>query len=177
MMSNAEFLPHEGPKAFFRAWKRVMVDPQGFYQEMPSTGGFENPLIFLAVCGFFFFVFKVIVAGLGGATNSLFLVSLTYIFGPGILMLASQYLFQGEGDYEGTLRICAYAGACLVLAWVPRLGVFAYLYSFYLIFLGVEKVHKLETTKAVIVTLVAILVTLAIMVYVLGEGRIRRPLL
>lgn len=176
-MSDAEFRPQEGPKAFVRAWRRVMLDPQGFYQEMPSTGGFENPLIFLAICGIFFLLFKVIVVGMGDAVNSLFLVSLTYIFGPGILMLASQYLFQGEGDYEGTLRICAYAGACLVLAWVPRLGVFAYLYSFYLIFLGMQKVHRLETTKAAIVTLVGILMTLAIMVYVLGEGRIRRPLL
>lgn len=176
-MSDTEFVPQEGPKGFVRVWKKVMLDPQGFYREMPSTGGFENPLIFLGICGCFYFILKIIVAGTPGAVNALFLVSLTYIFGPGILMLASQFLFQGEGDYEGTLRVCAYAGACLTLAWVPTLGIFAYLYSFYLIFLGTEKVHKLDTTKAAITTLIAILVTAAIMVFVLGEGRIRRPLL
>lgn len=176
-MSDTEFRPQEGPKAFIRVWRKVMLDPQGFYREMPSTGGFENPLIFLAICGLFYLTLKVTVGGLANGINALFLVSLTYIFGPGILMLASQFIFQGEGDYEGTLRTCAYAGACLILAWVPTLGIFAYLYSFYLIFLGTEKVHKLETTKAAIATLIAILVTAAIMIFVLGEGRIRRPLL
>lgn len=153
-----------------------MFDPQGFYREMPSTGGFENPLIFLAICGLSYVILKVIVSGLADAMNALFLVSLAYIFGPGILMLAAQFLFQGEGDYEGTLRICAYAGACLTLSWVPTLGIIAYVYSFYLIFLGTEKVHKLDTTKAVIVTLVAVLVTGAIIFWVLGWDRIRRPL-
>lgn len=176
-MSDTEFLPQEGPKGFVRVWRKVMLDPQGFYREMPSSGGFENPLIFLGICGFFYFILKVIVGGLPDAINALFLVALTYIFGPGILMLASQFLFQGEGDYEGTLRLCAYAGACLTLAWIPTLGIIAYVYSLYLIFLGTEKVHKLETTKAAIVTLVAILVTGAIMLWVLGWDRIRRPLL
>lgn len=176
-MSDTEFLPQEGPKAFARVWRKVMLDPQGFYREMPQTGGFENPLIFLGICGVFYLFLKLIVGGLADAINALFLVALTYIFGPGILMLASQFLFQGEGDYEGTLRVCAYAGACLTLAWIPTLGIFAFLYSFYLIFLGTEKIHRLDTTKAVIATLIAVLVTAAIMLFVLGEGRIRRPLL
>jgi len=117
------------------------------------------------------------VGGLAEAINALFLVSLTYVFGPGILMLVSQFIFQGEGDYEGTLRICAYAGACLTLAWVPVLGIFAFLYSFYLIFLGTEKVHRIDTTKATITTLIAVLITAAIILWVLGSERIRRPLL
>lgn len=176
-MSDSEFLPQEGPVAFVRVWRRIILDPQGFYREMPLSGGFENPLIFLAICGLVYFILKLIVGGLADAVNGLFLVVLTYIFGPGILMLASQFLFQGEGDYEGTLRICAYAGACLVLAWIPVLGVIAFVYSFYLIFLGAENVHKLDTTKAAITTLVAVLVTAAIMLFVLGEARVRRPLL
>ena len=62
-------------------------------------------------------------------------------------------------------------------AWVPTLGILAYVYGFYLIFLGTEKVHRLDATKAVIVTLVAVLVTGAIMLWVLGWERVRRPLL
>ncbi|TAJ86527.1 hypothetical protein EPO44_16060 [bacterium] len=176
-MSDVEFLPQEGPKAFVLVWRKVMLDPRGFYHEMSATGGFENPLIFLGICSLLYFIFKVIVGGLPEAINALFLIALAYIFGPGILMLASQFIFQGEGDYEGSLRVCAYAGACLAVAWVPVLGVFAFLYSFYLIFLGTEKIHKLDPTKAAIATLIAVLVTAAIMVFVLGEGRIRRPLL
>lgn len=176
-MSDAEFIFQQGPKAFIQIWRKVMLDPRSFYREMPSSGGFESPLIFLVICALISFVLKLVVSGFIGGVNTLFLIVLTYIFGPGILMLACQFLFQGEGDYEGTFRVCAYAGACLVLAWIPALGVFAYLYSSYLIFLGTEKVHKLDTTKAAIATLVAILVTAAILFFVLGEERVRRPLL
>ncbi|MBI2358517.1 MAG: YIP1 family protein [Deltaproteobacteria bacterium] len=176
-MGDAEFSFQQGPKAFVQVWRKVMLDSRGFYRDTPLSGGFENPLIFLALCVLVYFVLKVIVSGFADAVNALFLIALTYVFGPGILMLACQFLFQGEGDYEGTFRVCAYAGACHVLAWIPVLGLFAYLYGFYLIFLGTEKVHKLDTTKAAIATLVAILVTAAILFFVLGEERIRRPLL
>ena len=154
-----------------------MLEPQLFYREMPVTGGFENPLIFLAICAAIYFILKIVVAGLPAGANAIFLIALTYIFGPGILMLACQFLFQGEGDYEATLRVCAYAGACLVLSWVPVLGIFAYVYGVYLVFIGTERVHKLDTTKTAIATLVAVLVTAAILFFVLGEERIRRPLM
>jgi hypothetical protein len=176
-MSEPELHFQEGPRTFVTMWRKVMFEPQVFYREMPATGGFENPLIFLGICAIVYFTLKITVVGFPDAVNAMFLVCLTYIFGPGILMLVSQFIFQGEGDYEGTLRICAYAGACLALAWLPTLGIFAYLYSFYLIFLGTEKIHKLDSTKAAMVTLISILVTGAIILFVLGEGRIRQPLL
>ena len=174
-MSDNEFVPQEGPKGFVRIWRRIMLEPQGFFRERPSSGGFENPLIFVAICGIIYFILRLIVGGPPDAINSLFLVCLAYIFGPGILMLVSQFVFQGEGDYEGSLRICAYAGACLALAWVPVLGILAYMYSFYLVFLGMEKVHNLDPTKAVLTTLIAVLVTAAIIAFVLRD--FQHPLL
>lgn len=176
-MNDAEFILRDGPKGFVKVWRKVILDPQEFYRDMPLTGGFENPLIFLGISAIFYFILKIAVSGLASAVNAFSLVCLAYIFGPGILMLACQFLFEGEGDYEGTLRMCAYAGASLTLAWIPTLGIFAYFYSFYLIFLGTQKVHRLDPTKAAIATLSAILVTTAIVFFVLGEGRVRRPLL
>ena len=175
--SEGEFVLKEGPKELIRVWRKVMLEPREFYRHFPSHGGVENPLVFLGLCAAIYFGLKVIVIGLAGAINALFLVGLAYIFGPGILMLACQYLFEGEGDYEGTLRCCAYGGATLVLAWIPTVGIFGYLYSFYLIFLGTQRVHHLDPTKSAIATLSAILVTTAIVFFVLGEGRIRHPLL
>ncbi len=175
-MSDVEFVFRDGPKGFLRVWKKVVLEPREFYRDMPSKGGFENPLGFLAISAGFYFILEVVVSGLPNAVNAFFLVCLAYIFGPGILMLACQYLFEGEGDYEGTLRACAYAGVTLTLAWIPVLGIFSYLYSSYLIFLGTQKVHLLDSTKAAIATLAAILVTTAIIFFVLGEGRIRHPI-
>ena len=173
-MSDNEFVFQEGPKGFYRVWKRVMLEPQEFYKEMSAVGGFENPLIFVGICEVVFLTLKLVVSGFTDTVNALVLVSLSYAFGPGILMLVSQFIFKGEGDYEGTLRTCAYAGACLVLAWIPILGILALLYSSYLVFLGTERIHKLDATKAAITTLIGILVTTAIIFYVLKE---RWPLL
>lgn len=169
-MSDAEFIPQQGPKSFARVWKKIISDPQGFYKEMPPTGGFENPILFVAICGALYLLFRLVVSEtLTSAVVSFFLVVLAYVLGPGILMLVAQSLFQGEGDYEGTLRVCAYAGACLVLAWPPYLGVLAFVYAFYLIFFGTEKVHKLDSTRAALTVLVALPVTAVILVFVLGR--------
>ncbi len=175
-MNDAEFVFRDGPKGFVRVWKKVVMEPREFFREMPSSGGFENPLIFLAISALFYFLLRIAVSDLVGAVNALFLVGLAYIFGPGVLMLACQFLFEGEGDYEGTLRLCSYAGSTLMLAWIPYLGIFAYLYSCYLVFLGTQKVHKLDATKAAIATLSTILVTMVIVLFVI-EGRVRHPIL
>jgi len=175
-MSDNDFLLQKGPRAFADVWKKVMFDPRGFYSAMAATGGFENPLIFLGICGLLYFILRVIVGGLANAINALFLVCLAYIFGPAILMLTAQFIFRGEGDYEGTLRVWAYAGACLTLAWMPVLGIFAFLYSFYLVFLGTEQIHKLDSAKAALATLTTTLATGTIMLWVLGWDRISRPL-
>ena len=92
-MSDAEFIPQEGPKAFVAVWRKVILDPRGFYRDLPATGGFENPLIFLGICGLFYFLLTVIVAGLTDAVNALFLVALAYIFGPAILIVAAFQIF------------------------------------------------------------------------------------
>lgn len=169
-MSDAEFFFQEGPKGFIRVWKKVMTDPQQFYREMPSSGGFDKPISFLAICGAIYLLLRVLVAEtMTLAAISVFLVVLAYVLGPGILMLVAQALFQGEGDYEGTLRVCAYAGACLVLAWLPYLGIVAFVYSFYLIFLGTEKVHNMDSTKAALTVLVSVPVTWLVLMFVLGK--------
>ena len=48
-MSDVEFVFRDGPKGFVKVRKKVVLEPREFYREMPSTGGFENPLVFLAV--------------------------------------------------------------------------------------------------------------------------------
>jgi hypothetical protein len=169
-MSDNEFLIQEGPKAFYRVWKKVMFNPQEFYQEMPTSGGFERPLLFLSICGALYLVLRLIVSQtLMQALSSFLLVVLAYLLGPGILMLVAQSLFHGEGDYEGTLRTCAYAGACLLLGWIPYLGALAFIYGFYLIFFGTEKVHKLARTEAALTILIAVPVTAVVLAFVLGR--------
>lgn len=169
-MVDREFTIQQGPKGFFQIWKKVMLEPQRFYQEMPSAGGFQYPLLYLGICAVIYFLLRLIVAeSLTSATVSFFLVVLAYLLGPGILMLVAQSLFHGEGDYEGTLRVCAYAGSSLLLAWIPYVGSLAYIYAFYLIFFGTEKVHNLQRTEAALTVLTAVPVTALVLAFVLGK--------
>jgi hypothetical protein len=169
-MAENDFSIREGASGFYQVWKKVILEPQKFYQEMPLSGGFESPVLYLAICATVFLLFRFIVSEtLVAATVSFFLVVLAYLLGPGILMLVAQSLFRGEGDYEGTLRVCAYAGSCLLLAWIPRIGSVAYVYAFYLIFVGMEKVHRLQRTEAALSVLTAVPVTALVLAFVLGK--------
>lgn len=169
-MSDAEFVLEEGPKGFLRLWKKIVTDPHAFYREMPPSGGLDKPLFFLGICGAIYLLLRIIVAEtMILATLSFFLVVLAYVLGPGILMLVAQTLFQGEGDFEGTMRVCAYAGACLVFAWLPYLGVLAFIYAFYLIFVGTERIHNLDSTKAALTVLISVPVTWLVLMFVLGK--------
>ncbi|HWP56554.1 MAG TPA: YIP1 family protein [Candidatus Acidoferrales bacterium] len=169
-MPENEFSFREGANGFYRVWKRIVREPQKFYQEMPVSGGFESPLLYLGICLAVFLVFRILVAEtLVSAGVSVFLIVLAYVLGPGILMLVAQSLFHGSGDYEATFRVCAYAGSCLLLAWIPRLGAIAYIYGFYLIFVGMEKVHRLQRTEAALSVLTAVPVTGLVLAFVLGK--------
>jgi hypothetical protein len=169
-MADNEFSIREGAAGFYKISKRIVLEPQKFYQEMPVAGGFENPVLYLGVCAAVFLLFRFIVSEtLVAAAVSFFLVVLAYLLGPGILMLVAQSLFRGEGDYEGTLRVCAYAGSCLLLAWIPRIGSIAYIYAFYLIFVGMEKVHRLQRAEAALSVVTAVPVTALVLAFVLGK--------
>lgn len=63
-MSDVEFIFRDGPRGFVRVWRKVVLEPREFYPDMPSMGGFENPLVFLAISGAFYFILKVVVSDL-----------------------------------------------------------------------------------------------------------------
>ncbi|MCH7570058.1 MAG: hypothetical protein IH919_05735 [Deltaproteobacteria bacterium] len=69
-MNGAEFDFRDGPKGFVRVWKKVILDPWEFYREMPSSGGFENPLIFLGISAVFYFLLRIAVSDLVDAVSA-----------------------------------------------------------------------------------------------------------
>jgi len=91
-------------------WRRVMVDPHGFFSDMPETGGLGQPGIFLVACAE--------INGLG-------------------------HLLVGCG-------VRGIAAAPSLAFWVPLLGVVALLYSAYLALRGLERVHGLDPTRALL---------------------------
>ena len=169
-MASPEFDAQATAQQFFTTWKRVVFDAGGFFAEMPETGGLQAPLVFLAVCeaihwvGAFLLCFSVraLVGGfvLGMATVGVFAA---------VVVLVAQHLFNGRAGFESTFRVIAYSAAPLVLAWVPRLGVLAVLYTLFLAVRGIERVQGFDATRAVLTVVIAA-VTLLVVGHALGGG-------
>src|SRR5262245_51303376 len=134
-------------QSFGSTWKRVITDPHGFFADMPQAGGLQEPLVFLAICAAVNAVGHMLV----GMNLSVLLRALAgevvwaFIFAA-LLVLIAQHLFDGRAGFEPAFRAVAYAAAPTVLAWVPRLGIVAMIYCWYLTVRGLERVQEFDAT-------------------------------
>ena len=120
--------------------KQVVTRPRQFYREMPKTGGFTDPLIFIAVMG--------IAAGVIGAVFSLFssghvagmsfglvsaitmpIIAIVGCFIGGMIVFAAWRLMGSTEDYQTAFRCVAFSTVIFpvfpVLGLVPYLGTIA----------------------------------------------------
>jgi hypothetical protein len=145
--------------AYWAQAQQILMHPQVFFTSMPTTGGLEAPLKFLAAAA---------------ATNSIMtallsfhptMVPITFLItfvGVGIGSLVATLLAQalgGKGDFAGTFRVFAYSEATLLFAWIPVVGLAATLYTCILNFFGLKAVHQLSGTKAVCVVIASGILT------------------
>jgi hypothetical protein len=167
--SNYEFNIQDFIGSFLRVTKTVLFKPNDFYQNMPTTGGYTPPLVFLAVCLGVSGVFAAIISG--GEVLMFFKILIAGVIfsfiGAGIMHLIAQQFFEGKGAYEGLYRVVAYAGVVSLLTWIPVVGFIAALYGLYLQIVGLEKVHKITPGQAVVTVLITFAVYL-IMALVVG---------
>jgi len=169
--------------------KKVITNPIGFYKEMPTSGGFSDPLIFAvvlaAVTGLVVTVFSVIGLGGGAAMAGaaglaalillpIFAVIASFI-GAAILFVIWK-LMGSDKDYEVAYRCVAYTFAIMpVLALV---GIIPYLsvivraaWLFVLFYAASTEVHKLSASTSKIVF--GVLAALSLVVGLKGEHTAR----
>lgn len=158
-------------EGFAATWRRVMTDPRGFFADMPETGGLRAPLTFLAVCaGINALGHLLVLAGVRGMI-AVFVGQLVGAFvAAAVFVLVAQNLFEGRAGFEPTFRVVAYASAPSVFFWIPALGVVAWIYDAYLTMRGLERVHAIDTTRAVL-TVVVGLIVLTLLGFALGGRR------
>jgi hypothetical protein len=153
-MNGPDVYERSGPQGFADTWKRVMTDPVGFYATMPEAGGLYEPFAFLAAC-----------AGINAAAHFLFGwwsaavgIFVWQLFGAFVgaaaMTLVAQHLFSGRAGFEATFRVVAYAAAPSVVSVVPLLGLLAGVWSAYLVVRGLERVHELDATRAVLTVII-----------------------
>ena len=132
-----DFDPKDFVKSFIDVVKTVFFKPKDFYQNMPTTGGFPPPLIFLAVClGISALISNIIWGTVAGFFYFLIFGLIFSFIGAAILYFVGQQFFEGKGTYEGTYRVVAYAGVVSLLGWIPVVNFLAALYGFYLQIVG-----------------------------------------
>jgi hypothetical protein len=150
-MSVSESQARAALEGFPLTWKRVMTEPNAFIASLPETGGLGEPLTFLLLCAAAN-AFGHLLLGWGpGGMVAIFVWQLIAAFLlAALFVLIAQNLFEGHGGFEPTFRVVAYAWAPLVVAWIPLIGVIAWLYSAYLIIRGLERVQRIDTVRAVL---------------------------
>ena len=145
--------------------KKILTDPAGFYSEMPTTGGFVNPLIFLlvmgAVAGVISGVLGMIGLGRGAmpggaALAAIVVFPIALLIGGFIaagVMFVIWKLLGSEKDYETAYRCVAYSTAIMppmaVLGVIPYLGgIIHTLWGTFLMYTASLKVHDIAAQTA-----------------------------
>jgi hypothetical protein len=142
----------------------VLTSPSAFFREMPKTGGFVEPLIFMVIMGIisgliqtvFSLVGLHIAAGMAMGVASIILFPIVMAIGGFIgaaILFVIWKLLGSQEDYETAYRCGAYISVLMpiitVLGLIPYLGsaVGIALYVYFLVIASVE-VHKIPSQKA-----------------------------
>ncbi|MFC1681425.1 YIP1 family protein [Pseudomonadota bacterium] len=146
---------------------QIIRKPVGFYQRMPHTGGYVEPMIFLAVmaaiAGLIVSVFSFFGSGLAGmmafGVAAVIILPIFAIIGSFIgaaVMFVIWKLMGSDKSFETAYRCVAYASAIYpisaVLALFPYVGsLLGIAWGMYLMVVASVEVHGIPVNKAYIV--------------------------
>lgn len=159
------------PRALFDSLKETVIavikDPSGFYRTMPRTGGYIDPVIFVACMGLAGGLIQSVLGLVGiGPVNSLFSALSSILMGPifvaifsfiiAAILLVIWRAMGSQEQYEVAYRCMAYSLAITpvtaLLHFIPYAGsLIAIVWSTYILVCASVEVHRLEARKAWIV--------------------------
>lgn len=161
-------------KDYYETSKKIIVKPVEFFQSMPTTGGYKDPLVFAVITA--------VIMGVGLTIITLGVGFLAIVFAPiavvisiflaALLLLVCAKIVGGTGTYEGTARLASYANVVNIIGWIPIVSVLGSIYGLILTVIGMKEVHKLTTAKAIIAVAIAIAIVFVIVVLlaIIGIG-------
>jgi len=146
---------------------RLMVNPAGFFREMPKTGGLIDPLLFLVMTAVLdvlliaaqsFFSHGAGINGIGMLLGSLIIWPLIAVilsfFVAGLFYVIWSFMGSSE-NYETSYRCLAYVQilfpVTVLLSIVPYLGLLGIAWWLYLMVIVSREVHKTEIKPALLV--------------------------
>jgi hypothetical protein len=158
-------------KALWQTIKQVLLTPGKFFASLEIADSFKGPILFavtiwaplftvllweeLLLRGSFKltkmppnnFIFPVTILILL-AVFILFLILFIYVFS-GIMHLCVKML-KGKGGFKGTLNIFTYSSATSIFNIAPFIGgIISFIWCLIVIIIGLKKVHKFSTGRAI----------------------------
>ncbi|MFK8067564.1 MAG: YIP1 family protein [Gammaproteobacteria bacterium] len=143
--------------------KSVITNPVNIYRNMPKTGGFTEPVIFVIVLAFIagaiFLVFSLFGGGLASVgLTALIVLPIAMLIGSFVsaaIMYLIWKLMGSNYNYETAYRCVAssmaLAPVMALVSVIPYLGtVVGVLWVMYLMFIASKEVHELDEKKAMI---------------------------
>ena len=148
-------------------FRRILTDPTGFYRQMPHSGGFADPLIFILIMAFAAGLLMAIVSlfGVGfiGALTAGFaaiitlpIAALISSFIGAAIMFVIWKLMGSSRSYETAYRCICYASAIypivVLVGLIPYLGaIVGVAGGIYLLIIASVEVHELPRKSVLIV--------------------------
>ena len=140
--------------------KQIITDPAEFYKQMPKSGGFVTPLVFMVLMGIAGGVVQAVLGIIGlsphGSVLAIILVPIfVAIFGfvGAAILFIIWKLMGSQESYETAYRCGAYAGAIVsittLLSPIPYLGpIIGTVWTTYLLVVASMEVHSLPSKLA-----------------------------
>ena len=142
---------------------KVIKDPIRFYREMPTSGGFLKPLVFIVfmaaitglimmVVGLFEFGGQALVLGIGAMVYIPIFIGIFSFVGAAVMFVIWK-LMGSEQNYQAAYRCVAYSGAVLPIVGianlVPYLGSIVGIgWGMYLMAIASMEIHRLKREMA-----------------------------
>lgn len=184
--SGGEFNLQDPVGSFISTVRGVVLNPVGFFRDIPRRGNFVNPLVFALICavingvlgGILGFLFSLAFlgdpdVGIVGVFGNLILgivfapvvAAITLAVVSGILYLLVLLLVRpSNAGFEATLRVVSYSFVYWLVSWIPIINIVAPIYGIVLAIFGIREIHATTTGKAAAVVLIPVVVGILLIV-------------
>ena len=174
-------------ESFVDTVRRVVLQPVGFFAELPRQGSLLNPLIFALICteisAILGGILRLAGVGEGFVAGYGFQVPENQDFGEfiGSVIFApiggviGVFVVAGIGQlvvrlvvgatnsgFGATFRVASYTGVTSLVSWIPIIGGLLSLYGIYLAVVGIREMQGTTTGKAVLVVLIPVIVVVVL---------------
>jgi hypothetical protein len=189
---GAEFNLQDPVNSFISTVRALVLNPVGFFRDIPRQGNVVNPLIFVVICalvsgilsGFIGFLISLVSRsqGFGGALAGLIGGIILAPIGALIALFIASGVFHlfvlllvrpSNAGFEATLRVVSYSSVTRLISWIPIIGwIVGFVWGIVLWIFGIREVHATTTGKAVLVVLipVVVLMILGLLLIAIGVG-------